>query len=185
MARSSVLWLCMILLSAGAFAVAVQNYQSGRQLERTRLEARQREFDAAKNGDTSALVMDSGLIPMLAEDADCRRSLTSLTFAATDIDAAHAPHVAKLTNVTSMTFYCTKGTKDLLLAARTLPVSELSFEGDDLQPESYLMLRDFSQLKRVRFEQVMDDALIDRLKMEMPGVTIDAPHSASEQDVAK
>lgn len=185
MTRSSALWLCMILISAAALAVAVHNYQSGRQLERTRLEARQKQFNAVKQGDTSALIMDSRLLPMLADDADCRRLLTSLTFAATDIDSAHAPHVAKLTNVTSMTFYCTKGTKDLLLAARSLSLTDLSFEGPDLQPDSYLILKDFPHLKRVRFEQVMDDALIDRLKLEMPGVTIDAPHPASEQNVAK
>ncbi len=185
MARSSVFWLCMILISAAALAFAVHNYQSGRQWERTRLEARQKQFNAVKQGDTSALVVDSRLLPMLADDADCRRLLTSLTFATTEIDSVDALQVAKLANVTSMTFYCTKGTKDLLLAARSLPLTELSFEGPDLKPDSYLMLKHFPHLKRVRFEQVMDDALIDRLKMEMPGVTIDVPHPASEQDVAK
>ncbi len=178
--------LGVMLIAGGTLAFIAHHLrqQSQYSLERKRQEIRDAEFEAVRQGDSSALVMDSRLLPMLAGNAECRKHVTSLTFAETEIDAADAPFVAQLSGVTSMTFYCTRGTQDLLLAARSLPVAELSFESPDLRPESYLILKDFPNLKRLRFEQVMDDAWIDRLKMEMPGVTIDAPYPASEQNLA-
>jgi hypothetical protein len=103
------------------------------------------------------------------------------TKARREIDASDSLFVADLRNVTSMSFYCTRGTKDLLIAARTLPITELYFEMPDLQVESYLMLKEFTHLKKVRFEHVMDDEWIDRLKSEMPNVVIDAPYPRSHE----
>lgn len=41
---------------------------------------RQESFDSDKQGGTRARVMDTKLIPMLANDVDCRRIVTSVNF---------------------------------------------------------------------------------------------------------
>ncbi len=173
-----------IIVSIGgvlAFGLIQLRQQVRLSFERSRQEWRQKSFDSVKRGDPSALVMDSKLLPMLANDAECKKTVTRLDFASTEIAVSDASSVAELPNVSSMTFYCTRGTKDLLLAARTLPVTNLYFEMPDLSPESYLMLKDFPHLKKVRFEHVMDDEWIDRLKSEMPNVMIDAPFPRSNE----
>ncbi len=138
--------------------------------------------DNVKSGNPRAWVMVSKLLPMLAGDPDCRRIVTSLEFTARHFDTTDAQSVSELKNVSSMMFYCTNGTKDLLHAARTLPViSEIYFEMPDMLPDDYMLLKEFPQLKKVRFEQVMDDEWIERLKSEMPSVLIDAPFPRSKE----
>jgi hypothetical protein len=175
------LGILVVTVGIFVFGISQLRQQARLALERSREEWRQRAFDAVKQGDSSALVMDSKLLPMLANDADCRRIVTSLAFASTEIDSSDAGYVAELRNVTSMTFYCTRGTKDLLLAAQELPISDLRFEMPDLPVEHYLILKDFPHLKKVRFEHVMDDEWIDRLKSEMPSVIVDAPFPRSRE----
>ena len=125
--------------------------------------------------------MDSKLLPMLATDSDCQKNVTRLDFASTEIDSDDALYIAELPNVTSMTFYCTQGTKHALRAASKLPITDLFFEMPDLPVESYIMLKDFPHLKKVRFEQVMEDEWIERLKSELPGVNIDTPFPRSQE----
>lgn len=175
------LGVAITILAILGFGMAQLRRQVQRSLERAGEQWRQKSFDAVKQGHSSALVSDSKLLPMLANDADCRRIVKRLDFASTDIDRSDASYVAELPNVTSMTFYCTRGTEELLLAARTLPITDLHFEMPDLPDTSYLILKDFPQLKKVRFEQVMDDAWIERLKSELPGVIVDAPFPRSQE----
>lgn len=80
-----------------------------------------------------------------------------------------------------MTFYCTHGTKDVLVAARTLPITSIYFEMPDLSAESYLILRDYAQLKKIRLEQVVDDEWIERLRSELPNVIVEAPYLRSKE----
>ena len=112
---------------------------------------------------------------MLANDSECKQIVTSLDFTSTEIDVSDATAVGRLTNVTSMMFYCTTGTEHVLKAATDLPITDLYFEMPDLEAESYLMLKDFSNLKKVHFEHVMDSAWFERLKSELPGVDINSP----------
>lgn len=170
-----------IVLGVITFSIMELRRQARLSFERSKAEWRQKAFDSVKRGDSSALVMDSRLLPMLATDAQCQKNVTRLDFASTQIDAADSSFVAELPNVTSMSFYCTRGTQPLLIAARTLPITELYFEMPDLPVESYLLLKEFPNLKTVRFEHVMDDAWIDRLKSELPNVVIDAPYTRSEE----
>ncbi len=121
--------------------------QSRLSLERFKKELRQRTFDDVKQGDTSASIMDSKLLPMLAEDTDCRSIVTRLDFSSTTIDPSEAVFVGELSNVTSMTFYCTRGTEDLLTAAEKLPITELYFELTDLSDDSFMVLKRFPPIE--------------------------------------
>ena len=175
------LGIIAIIAGAFAFGIAQLRQQARLSFEQSRQEWLQKSFDSVKQGDSSALVMSSKLLPMLADDADCKKTVTRLDFASTEIDASDASYVAGLPNVTSITFYCTRGTKDVLVAAQTLPITDLYFEMPDLPVESYLMLKDFPHLKKIRFEHVMDDEWIERLESEMPNVIVDAPFPRSQE----
>lgn len=175
--------LVIVAIIVGVFALGIIELRRQARLafEQSKAQWRQKAFDSVKRGDSSALVMDSKLLPMLAMDAQCQKNVTRLDFASTEIDAADSSFVAQLPNVTSMSFYCTRGTQPLLIAARTLPITDLYFEMPDLPVESYLLLKEFPHLKKVRFEHVMDDEWIDRLESELPNVVIDAPYPRSQE----
>lgn len=137
-----------IVVGVIAFGIIELRRQARLSLERSKAQWRQKAFDSVKQGDSSALVMDSKLLPMLATDAQCQKNVTRLDFALTELDAVDSSFVAELPNVTSMSFYCTRGTQPLLIAARTLPITYLYFEMPDLPVESYLLLKEFPHLKK-------------------------------------
>ena len=173
--------LVLVLCFAAAFVLGLDLLR--RQARQEQHDRRQRALDAVKQGNSSGhvMVMDSKLLPMLANDSECKRIVTRLDFFMTEIDESDAEYVAELSNVTEMTFYCTSGTKALLQSAQLLPVEDLYFEMPGLLNESYLMLKDFAHLRKVRFEHVMDDEWIERLESELPNVIIDAPFPLSKE----
>jgi hypothetical protein len=69
----------------------------------------------------------------------------------------------------------------VLLASSSLPITDLYFEMPDLEMEDYLLLKDLPQLKKVRFEHIMEDEWIERLKNELPDVIIEAPFPRSKE----
>ncbi len=170
-----------VVIAGLAYGIEFARRQAQLNFQLQQAEWRQKSFASVKHGDARAWVMDSKLLPMLANDLDCRRIVTSLDFTSTDIDPTDAGAVSQLENVSSMMFYCTTGTKALLLAARSLPITEIYFEMPDLTAESYLVLKDFPHLKKVRFEHVMEDEWIDRLQSELPDVIVDAPYPRSKE----
>lgn len=176
-----ILSLVSVVIAGLAYGIVFARKQAQLNFQRQQAEWRQKSFDNVKQGDSRAWVMDSRLLPMLANDADCRQIVTSLDFTSTEIDPTDAQSVSQLKNVSSMTFYCTTGTKELLLAARTLPITDIYFEMPDLLQEEYLILKEFPQLTKVRFEHVMDDEWIERLESELPNVAVDAPFPRSKE----
>ena len=143
--------------------------------ERSMKEFRERTFRAVKQGRSAASIMDSKLLPMLAEDADCRSIVSRLDFFSMTIDPSDAVFVGELSNVTSMSFYCTSGTMELLIAEK-LPITELYFEMADLSDESFMILKRFPQLKQVRIEHVVKEWWIESLRSELPNVNVEAPN---------
>ncbi len=65
----------------------------------------QSQFLVVKQGRDTALVFDSGLLPLLAGDATCIANLAELHFAMTQVDAKQARSVAKLSNLKRLYFY--------------------------------------------------------------------------------
>jgi hypothetical protein len=152
-----------------------------RYMETQRAERRQSSFERVKNGESSVLVTDSKLLPMLANDSECKKIATELVFASLIIDPEDASHIGQLQNVSSLGFYCTEGTREVLIAAKLLPITRIYFEIPHLADEDYFLLTNFPKLEKVHFEQVMADDLIQRLKSEMPNVIIDATHLRSQE----
>ena len=174
--RPAFFFAFVVAVAAISFTTFTQlRYRARLAQELRSQEWQQKSIDAVKMGNPTAWVMDSKVLPMLANDSECKQIVTSLDFTSTEIDASDATAVGRLTNVTSMMFYCTTGTEHVLKAATDLPITDLYFEVPDLEAESYLMLKDFSNLKKVHFEHVMDSAWIERLKSELPGVDINSP----------
>lgn len=181
--RSVVAWFVALAIVGVSLSIAIRHAWHEQRLaqERRRVERLQAEVERVKNGDSRSLITDSKLLPMLASDADCRDRVTHLYFASTDIDPTDAKYLAELRNITSITFYCSRGTKEALVAARTLPIASIYFEMPDLSSEDYLILKDYSQLKGITLYQVVDDTWIERLKAELPKVAINAPFPRSKE----
>ena len=179
--------LCVTVSVAALVVIGISHLRQQERLSRDKMwqEYRENEFLSVKRGNSRPYVMDSELLPMSANDDDCIRVVTHLDFASTDMDASDAASVSKLVNVTSMTLYCTRGTRDLLLAARSLPITDLHFEMGDLSPESYFILKEFLQLKRIRIEHVVEDDWLAQLQSELPGVVVDAPYSRSKESATR
>ena len=170
-----------LVLGAVIALIIQRQHQDRLTLQHSREQFRQNALAGVKQGDSSALVMDSELLRMLANDADCKRIVTRLNFAATAFNTEDSEAVAALSNVTSITFYSTTGTVHALLGAESLPITDLCFEGTDLQAASYLTLKNFPHLKRVRFEQLIEDQWVERLKVELPNTAIDATRLSSQR----
>jgi hypothetical protein len=173
----AVLGIGCVLVAGLVFGALKQSQLNHQRQDAERL---QREFVRVKQGDSQPLVMESKLLPMLAADAECRQIIRGIDFSMVAIDPMDAKAVSRLQNVTSMTFYCTEGTREVLLASASLPITDLYFEMPDLSSEDYLLLKDFPQLKKVRFEHIMEDEWIERLKTELPNVIVEAPFPRSE-----
>lgn len=167
-----------MLVAALAFAILKLSEHNHQRQEAERL---QKDFENVKQGESEPLVMQSKLLTLLANDLDCRQIVRGLDFAMTAIDPIDAKAVARLQNVSSMGFYCTTGTREVLLASSSLPITDLHFEMPDLEMEDYLLLKGLPQLKKVRFEHIMEDEWIERLKTELPNVVIDAPFPRSQE----
>lgn len=174
----TILGIGCVLVAALAFALLKLSEHNHQQQEAERL---QKAFEGVKQGESEPLVMQSKLLTLLANDADCRQIVRGLDFAMTAIDPIDAQAIARLQNVSSMGFYCTTGTREVLLASLSLPITDLYFEMPDLEMEDYLLLKDLPNLKKVRFEHIMEDEWIERLKTELPNVVIDAPFPRSQE----
>lgn len=135
-------------------------------------EYRLEEFQAVKEGESDALVLDSALLPMLAEDSECRNRIRGLTFASTEIAPDDALSVSQFANLQRITFYCTSGTRDVLIAARGLPVQDVFFELGDLRSDDHQLLRNLPQLKSVQFEPALTAEEAEKLRRLLPDVDV-------------
>ena len=96
--RSCVPALVVMATIAGLLVVGIQYLREQQRLsfERQKAERRQRSFDRVKNGDHRASIVDSKLLPMLANDAACVSNLNELDFDMTAITHEDARYVSRL-----------------------------------------------------------------------------------------
>lgn len=176
-------WLVVaLMLGMVVTGVMVLRERAAKRLVREAAARRLKTFAQAKAGSGAVLVSDSKLLPMLADDRDCRRQTTRLEFTSITVQAEDAGRVAELSNIDSLSFYCTRGTAAVLKAARELPITEVYFEMPDLEADEYWVLRDYQQLRKVHFEQVMDSTWIEEFRAALPGVEVETPFVRSDQD---
>ncbi len=93
--------LCVTVAVAALVVIGISHLRQQERLSRDKMwqEYRQNEFLSVKRGNSRPYVMDSKLLPMLANDDDCIRVVTHLDFASTDMDASDAASVSKLVAV--------------------------------------------------------------------------------------
>lgn len=172
----------LILLAIGLpLGISYLRRQARLNLERQRAEWRQKCFDDVKNGDTQAMVMDSLLLPMLAQDPECVANVRSLYFSMVNIDSTVAQNVASLTNVEDIGFYDTSGADIVLRHARRLPIESLFFEVSHVSHDSLRALSEFPKLKKVHFEQVMAPDEIAILKALPSGIVVEVPYLSENE----
>lgn len=173
---------CLIALIALSALLVVGipylNEQKRVSLELQKAEWRQNEFNRVKNGAQDVLIMDSRLLPMLAQDADCIANAQQLKFSMTEITPDDARFISQLTNVKTLYFYDTHGAELVLENALDLPIGKMGFEMDRLSKDALRKLSDFPVLTDVHFEHVMYPDEIALLEKLPPRITVHIPHPA-------
>lgn len=163
------------------FGIPYLREQKRLAFERQQAEWRQEAFDRVKNGDHSALIMDTSLLPMLARDADCVANLKELNFSMTAITQENARFVSQLKNVQTLYFYDTVGADLVLEHARDLPITRMGFEMDRLSKDSLRELADFPDLTYLHFEHVMFPNEIAILETLPPRIEVHVPYPAENE----
>ena len=174
--RLRCLTCAIVMVIVVLFATRHIREKSRLTFESEQAQRRQDAFEKVKHGDHIVHVDDSRLLQLLANDPECVKNLTELVFFAADVPAEDARHVARLTNVRSIGFYDTDGADYVLQHARGLPVEELGFETTRISDDSLRNLSEFTRLKRVHFEQVMDRDAIAILDTLPPEVAVRIPY---------
>lgn len=164
----------LLVFVAGAFIYQVWSKSIAEQQQQMRLERIQATIEDIRSGSSAASVWDSALLSAIAEDSECRDAVTSLVFASVEVEPDDAKRVSELGNVTAITFYCSEGTREVLLAATSLPITELSFELSDISANDVEVLSEFSSLETVSFASEVD-GVIDDLTRRLPHVEIRLP----------
>ncbi len=179
--RRAILGAVATVIAICVLGILYSTRESQRVVEQKAQERMQQIVDRVRQGDSSALILESRMLRLLANDSDCKRIVTRLDFASTEIDPEDAKYVSALQGVSSIGFYCTKGTSKVLAAARSLPIRELYFEMPDLSPKDYAVLADFPNLEKIHFEHIVENEWIEELRSALPGVTIEAPFLRSKE----
>jgi len=187
LSRNCLIFLVILILVAIALPLGISylREQSRLELERLRAEWRQKWFDHVKKGHTQATVMDSLLLPMLANDPECVAKVQSLYFSMVNVDPEDAKNVARLTNVQDIGFYDTSGADVVLKHARGLPISSLFFEGSHLSHDSLRALSEFPKLKKVHFEHVMPLDEVAILKALPSRIFVEIPYPSESEPGAR
>lgn len=177
------MFLVVSLAFVGLLVIGITFQREKQRLsfERQRTQWRQGSFDRVKRGDQFALIMDSKLLPMLANDADCIANLSGLSFSMTQITDEDARFVSQLSNVQTLSFYDTRGADLVLENARDLPITQMGFDMSRLYKDSLRTLSQFPDLSKLHFGHVMYPSEIAILKTLPPRITVHIPYPAEKE----
>ena len=186
-ARGSKGCLYAIFVSAAIVAVLFVAIKSARQqaaadMERRQQERREKAVQTVLDGRTDVSVSDGELLTMLADNPQCANSITSIHFFMADVGGPEFARLDEFPSLTDVGFYDCSNADSLMPAASTLPQLEsLFFEVTLLSDDSLELLAKFQRLKKVHFEQVMDDKTIAKLNELLPNVNVETPFPASQE----
>lgn len=131
---------------------------------------------SVKSGRSETHIWDLEVLPLLADDADCRANLTSVWFDMTFVDDPADPRldrIGELTKLQTIGFYDCRDTDRILWAAKDLPALEsLTFRGAAISERGTQALSAMPNLKNLDFQQIMSQPDIDRLRELLPNVEI-------------
>jgi hypothetical protein len=167
-------YLALVALLSFA-ALLYTDWSSRAEHERRQQERRLEALARVRAGDTDACILDVEMFEMLAEDALCAKTITSMFFSSVDLGDRRFRRIQEFPNVTKIGFYCCSNADNLLSAAKTLPsVEHVYIETSKFSEESKQSLSAFPSLKRVELEMIVFADELERLEAMLPGVTIDA-----------
>lgn len=183
MSRGCLVSVVVSLAFVGLLVIGMPFLRENQRLtfERQRTQWRQDSFDRVKRGDHQVLIMDSKLLPMLANDADCVTNLNGLSFSMTQITVEDARFVSQLSNVQTLSFYDTRGADLVLENARNLPIAQMGFDMSRLSKDSLRTLSEFPNLSKARFGYVMYPSEIAILETLPPRITVHIPYPAENE----
>jgi hypothetical protein len=139
-------------------------------------------FEAVKNGRTQAGVSDVILLEMLANDPQCVENITSIWFTMADLGDSRFVRLREFKNAKEIGFYDCDNADNIVDIAKDMDaVESLYFEVTQISPLSRQKLALFRNLKKVHFEQIVEDGVIDELEKLLPNVDVEAPYPASKE----
>lgn len=183
MSRGCLVSLVVSMAFVGLLVIGIPFQREKQRLsfERQKAEWRQDAVERVKRGDQYALIMDSKLLPMLANDADCVANLNALSFSMMQMTDEDARFVSQLSNVETLSFYDTRGADLVLENARNLPIMQMGFDMSRLPKDSLRTLSESPDLSTLHFGHVMYPSEIAILKTLQPRITVHIPYPAEKE----
>ena len=171
-----------VLVVQAVTSVREANKRSHAELERSRQKWRLVTVESVRNGRTQAGVSDVLLLEMLANDPQCVDTITSVWFHMADLVDPRFGRLREFKNAKEIGFYDCENADNIIDIAKEMDtVESLYFEVTRISPQSRQNLAQFRNLKKVHFEQIVDDGVIDELNKLLPNVNVEAPYPASKE----
>ena len=172
----------LALLAVGALVYIPWRRQQVRsEIETAQQILRQQEVDRVRQGARTVTLMDSRLLPMLADDTMCVNHLNELSVAMTDIPADDAVSIVKFVNLESLSCYDVRGVDSLVEHAAELSIKTMSFQATRLSKESLKRLANFPALKKVHFGYVIFPNEMAVLAELPKHIVVEAPYLAENE----
>ncbi len=175
---------CIALLAVSALLFTYLQNRAKLAFEEKKAEWRQKEFDAVRNGQTHAWVLDPLLLPMLANDSVCVKNLESIFFSI-DFTPEMAVEIAKLKNLKEISFYGGLGVEQAVAGAAKIPVESVGFDTVIVDEALIRQLATFPNLKEVQLVEELDPERRELFESHLPGVRIVTPSSATREPPAQ
>jgi hypothetical protein len=165
--------IALLTLFTALFAYELHYSERRRSEEHGRLEHQRaaKAFAKVKSGATDVAINSPELIVMLANDKDCINNLRSIYFFMAVMSDPRYAQTANLTNVADISFYDCNDLDRFLVTINGMPsLTTLYFESVKLDDDILKSLRSFPNLKKVQFDQILDQHQIEVLAKEVPNV---------------
>ena len=166
------------LIVLAYFAIQRRDAEFARQRQERRLRA----VEAVRAGRTLVSVNDGELLALLADDAECVKTVKFIYFSMADLSDPRFGRLNEFPNLKEVGFYdCSNADAVLTVAKKMNSVESLFFEVTAISDSSLEAIAEFPNLEKVHFEQVVPDETIKRLNSLLPNVNVETPFPASKE----
>ncbi len=125
-----------------------------------------------KAGDNSIRVSHRDLLSAMSSDEDCVRNLRDVYFSSVEFQSGDAAEISKLSNVTSIGFYCCKNTDLAIPGCVQLHLASVFFETTPFSANTVELLGSIPTLISFGLEQNLSLEQVNAVKALQPRVKI-------------
>ncbi len=166
-----------------ALLIGLGHQNSLAEFERNQRRRESESFQAIKSGESQVTVSQSSkVLFMLADDPECIRNLTSVYFFMTDLSDPSFSVTTKLSNVNDIGIYDCQGVTAFIKSIKGFPsINSVYFESVTIDDDLLIALASFPNLKKVRFEQLLNEHQIELLSQTLPDALIEVADPVSDE----